>query len=109
MSQYRILTRSFTCSQHFLTSPVFANTQPPHTDTKHIVLAHGMNDERRAKLQRLDTFRRKIPHVTEAALEVMIRTAHAEGLPDIGDRTDFCEARSARNEPNLTSDTTRSI
>ena len=87
----------------------FANTQPPHTDTKHIVLAHGMNDERRAKLQRLDTFRRKIPHVTEAALEVMIRTVHAEGLSGTGDTTDLCEARSARNEPNLTSDTTRSI
>ena len=49
--------------------------------------------ERRAKLQKLNQFRRKLPHITASALAAVLGAVRDDGLPDLADRDSMREAR----------------
>ena len=51
--------------------------------------------ERPAKLQRLERFRRAVPHASVSALEGIIAEAKRDGLPELASRAHFREARDA--------------
>ena len=51
-------------------------------------------DGRRAKLRKLNTFRRHLPHVSAAALSALLVAVSLEGLPDLTGRN---SVRISRN------------
>ena len=58
-------------------------------------MADAAQQEKRRRLNSLETFRRKLPHVSQRALSAILTTIKAEGLPELVERKDI---RSARNE-----------
>ena len=50
--------------------------------------------ERKAKLQKLNVFRRHLPHISAAALSACLIAVSLEGVPDLTDRNSL---RIARN------------
>ena len=50
--------------------------------------------ERAAKLQKLNTFRRQLPHVTARALDAILDAVKKQGLPELIDRDAMREARN---------------
>ena len=52
-----------------------------------------MAEERRAKLRRLDEFRRRVPHVSASALAAICQAIDADGMPELHDRAAMRAAR----------------
>ena len=53
-----------------------------------------MSDQRAAKLARLDRVRRACPHITESALEAVLKLVAAEGVPELRCRKHLAAARA---------------
>lgn len=51
--------------------------------------------DKRAKLRRLEDFRRKLPYISQTGLSKVIAVIREEGLPELGDRRD--DIREARD------------
>ena len=49
-------------------------------------------DERPLKLQRLDEFKRKVPHVSASALSAILNEIKESGVPELGNRKQIMEA-----------------
>ena len=58
-----------------------------------------MADRRNAKLQKLEQFRRNLPHISASALAAVLATAEKEGIPERHSRHDIRHARD--NECNI--------
>ena len=52
-----------------------------------------MIEPRRAKLRKLDAFRRNLPHMSASALAAVLEAVDKEGIPDIHHRHALREAR----------------
>ena len=55
-----------------------------------------MELERRATLRRLERFRRRVPHVTQAALVEILAAVEELGVPENASRANFRAARDDR-------------
>ena len=57
-----------------------------------------MIEPRRAKLRKLDAFRRNLPHMSASALAAVLEAVDKEGIPDIHNRNALREARDEIND-----------
>ena len=58
--------------------------------------------ERAAKLQKLNTFRRILPHVTASALDAILAAVKKFGIPELSDRDSMREAMNMESMSNAT-------
>lgn len=63
-------------------------------------MADAAQQEKRRRLNSLETFRRKVPHVSQRALSAILTTIKAEGLPELVERKDIRAARNELTETN---------
>ena len=53
-----------------------------------------MADNRPAKLRKLDSLRRRLPHISQNALAALLRDVEEHGLPELTTRQSMTEART---------------
>ena len=78
---------SASCASHSFLSTASHNSLPSHA---------SMADDRARKYQRLERFRRSMPHVSASALSQILQGVEASGLPERHTRSDIAAARDQR-------------
>ena len=69
-----------------------------HCGSSFVLLSDNMMDDRAAKLRRLNSFRRRLPHCSANALAAILNDIKANGMPEGGtSRRGFKDARNLQN------------